>query len=147
MTSFMRPIIPVYGAFGISEDVSKLMPILLVTRNKNRCSWHCVKISCLSVRQDWAPEARRTLVVIHTAKVEVGLYHMWFCYRFAHSCHQMDVAWVIVDILTKLTYFITIHMTYPVSTLARSYKDHIVRLYEIPQEIISDMGPKFTSFI
>ena len=40
----------------------------------------------------------------------------------------MDVAWVIVDRLTKLPLFIPIRMTYPVSTLARLYRDQIVRL-------------------
>lgn len=32
-----------------SEDVSRLMPILLVVRAEERCSRHCVVISCLLI--------------------------------------------------------------------------------------------------
>ena len=57
----------------------------------------------------------------------------------------MDVVWVVVDTLMKSAHFILIRMTYPVSTLARLYRDQIVRLHGVPQEIVSDRDPKFTS--
>ena len=58
----------------------------------------------------------------------------------------MDVVWVIVDRLMKSARFIPIRMTYPVSTLARLYRDQIIRLHGVPREIVSDRDPRFTSF-
>lgn len=52
--------------------------------------------------------------------------------------------WVVVDRLTKLGYFIPIRMTYPVSILGRLYRDQIVRLYGVPQDIVLDRDPRFT---
>ena len=61
------------------------------------------------------------------------------------SRRQMDVVWVVLDRLMKSAHFIPIRMTYPVSTLARLYRDHIVRLHGIPQEIVLDRDTRFIS--
>lgn len=66
--------------------------------------------------------------------------------HLAPSRRQMDVVWVIVDKLKKSSYFITIRATYLVSTLARLYKDQIVRIHRVQQEIVLNRDPISTSF-
>ena len=44
--------------------------------------------------------------------------------------------WVVVDRLTKLTYFIAVWINYNVEQLAKMYVKEIVRLYRVPLSII-----------
>ena len=57
----------------------------------------------------------------------------------------MDAKWVFIDRLTKSVHFMPIHMIYPVSTLAKLYRDQIIRLHGVPWEIVLDRDPRFTS--
>ena len=56
-----------------------------------------------------------------------------------------DSIWVIVDRLTKSTYFLPIKTTYSVAQYAQLYIRHIVSLHRVPVSIVSDRGTQFTS--
>ena len=56
-----------------------------------------------------------------------------------------DSVWVIVDRLTKLTYFIPVRIDYSMDRLAELYVDEIMRLHSVPLSIVSDRDPRFTS--
>ena len=49
-----------------------------------------------------------------------------------------------MDRLTKLTHFLPIKKTYPLSHLAKMYIEEIVRLHGIPTSIVSNRDPRFT---
>jgi len=56
-----------------------------------------------------------------------------------------DSIWVVVDRLTKSTYFIPIKTDMSVARLAEIYIEQIVRLHGIPSSIVSNRDPRFTS--
>ena len=56
-----------------------------------------------------------------------------------------DVVWVIVDRLTKLTYFLVVRMTFTLEEFCRLYIREIVRLYGVLVSIVSDRDSRFTS--
>jgi RNase H-like domain found in reverse transcriptase/Reverse transcriptase (RNA-dependent DNA polymerase)/Retroviral aspartyl protease/Integrase zinc binding domain/Retrotransposon gag protein len=56
-----------------------------------------------------------------------------------------DSIWVIVDRLTKSAHFLPIKINYPLARLAQLYVNEIVRLHGVPESIISDRDPRFTS--
>ncbi|KAJ8764949.1 hypothetical protein K2173_010414 [Erythroxylum novogranatense] len=56
-----------------------------------------------------------------------------------------DAIWVIVDRLTKSAHFLAIKQTDSLHMLAKKYIDEIVRLHGIPDSIVSDRDPRFTS--
>ena len=56
-----------------------------------------------------------------------------------------DAIWVIIDRLTKLAHFLPIKKTYSTNKLARLYTNRIFYLYGVPESIVSDSGPTFTS--
>ena len=53
--------------------------------------------------------------------------------------------WVIVDRLTKSAHFIPIKSNRTASHLAKLYVKEIVRLHGVPNSIVSDCDPLFTS--
>ena len=55
-----------------------------------------------------------------------------------------DSIFVVVDTLTKSSYFIPMRMTYQEPDIARVFISEIVRLHGIPKKIISDRGSVFT---
>ena len=57
-----------------------------------------------------------------------------------------DVAWVIVDQLTKSVYFLAIRMTFTLEVFCRLYIREIVRLHGGPVSIVSDRDPRFTTY-
>ncbi|KAJ4957546.1 hypothetical protein NE237_024657 [Protea cynaroides] len=57
----------------------------------------------------------------------------------------VDAVWVIVDRLTKTARFIPIRPQYTLERLAKLYVDNIVRLHGVPESIVSDRDPRFTS--
>ncbi|KAJ4951656.1 hypothetical protein NE237_028488 [Protea cynaroides] len=57
----------------------------------------------------------------------------------------VDAVWVIVDHLTKTARFISIRPQYTLERLAKLYVDNIVRLNGVPESIVSDRDPRFTS--
>ena len=56
-----------------------------------------------------------------------------------------DAIWMIVNHLTRTTYFLPINMKYPLEKLATLYLDEIVRLHGVPVSIVSDRDPTFVS--
>ena len=56
-----------------------------------------------------------------------------------------DVIWVIVDRLTKSTYFLLIRWGCTLEQLAEKYIAEIIRLHGIPVSIVSDRDSRFTS--
>ncbi|KAA3460467.1 DNA/RNA polymerases superfamily protein [Gossypium australe] len=59
---------------------------------------------------------------------------------------KKDSVWVIVDRLTKSAHFIPLWVDYSLRRLAKLYVAEIVRLHGVPVSIISDRGPRFTSW-
>ncbi|KAJ4964701.1 hypothetical protein NE237_016550 [Protea cynaroides] len=57
----------------------------------------------------------------------------------------VDTVWVIVDCLTKIARFIPIRPQYTLERLAKLYVDNIVRLHGVPESIVSNRDPRFTS--
>jgi hypothetical protein len=53
--------------------------------------------------------------------------------------------WVIVDRLTKGAHFIPVRVKYSLEKLTELYIQEIVRLHEVPESIVSDRDPRFTS--
>ena len=56
-----------------------------------------------------------------------------------------DVAWVVVDRLTKSAYFLPIKISYSLNKLAELYIKEVIRLHRTPLSIVSDRDPRFTS--
>ncbi|XP_021625015.1 uncharacterized protein LOC110624208 [Manihot esculenta] len=61
------------------------------------------------------------------------------------SLRKKDAIWVIVDKLTKSTYFLPIKMDYTLEKYAELYINEILRLHGVPISIILDRDPRFTS--
>ena len=61
----------------------------------------------------------------------------------AHRQH--DSIWVIVDKITKSSYFLAVKTTDLVEDYDKLYINEIVRLHWVPLSIISDRGPQFAS--
>lgn len=61
------------------------------------------------------------------------------------SSRRHDAIMVIVDRLTKVAHFSSIKSSYIVAIVARVFLEGVVRLHGIPQWIISDSDPMFTS--
>ena len=58
---------------------------------------------------------------------------------------QYDSIMVVVDKLTKEAHFILVKTTYKTNSIAKIFMKDMLRLHELPKEIISDRDPKFTS--
>ena len=59
--------------------------------------------------------------------------------------NRYDSIFVVIDRLTKYTYFILYNKDYTVQSLAVIFVDRIIRYYGIPKSIISDRDKLFTS--
>ncbi len=70
---------------------------------------------------------------------------MDFLVGLPNTRSQHDAIWVVVDRLTKSAHFIPIKISYTLEKLAQLYLKEIVRLHRIPDQIISDRDPRFTS--
>nr|GEZ96853.1 putative nucleotidyltransferase, ribonuclease H [Tanacetum cinerariifolium] len=55
-----------------------------------------------------------------------------------------DAIWVVVDRLTKSSYFLPIQQGYSVSKLAKIFQQEIIRLHSTPTSIVSDRDLRFT---
>nr|GAT56033.1 predicted protein [Mycena chlorophos] len=58
---------------------------------------------------------------------------------------QYDYLWVVICRLTSMVHLIPVHTRMRASELARVYVREIVRLHGLPESIVSDRDPKFTS--
>ena len=70
---------------------------------------------------------------------------MDFVSAFPLTQKKHDLVWVIVDILTKSAYFLSVWLVYSMDRLAELYVREIVRLHEIPLSIVFGRDPRFTS--
>ncbi|GJS64925.1 putative reverse transcriptase domain-containing protein [Tanacetum coccineum] len=70
---------------------------------------------------------------------------MDFITKLPRSKSGNDTIWVIVDRLTKSTYFLAIREDYSTERLAKIYVDEIVARHGVPVSIISDRDGRFTS--
>jgi transposase InsO family protein len=68
---------------------------------------------------------------------------MDFIVGLPNTFQRHDCIWVIVDRLTKITYFLPVHTTYNAKKYAEIYLDQIVRLHGVPKTIVSDHGAQF----
>ncbi|GJS91066.1 putative reverse transcriptase domain-containing protein [Tanacetum coccineum] len=67
------------------------------------------------------------------------------CSKLPSSSSGYDMIWVIVDRLTKSTYFLAIHEDYKMEKFARIYIGEIVARHGVPVSIIYDRDGRFTS--
>jgi hypothetical protein len=70
---------------------------------------------------------------------------MDFILRLPKTSTREDSIWVVVDHLTKSTYFIPIMVKDPMDKFARLYVKNIVHLHGVPSAIILDRNSCFTS--
>jgi transposase InsO family protein len=56
-----------------------------------------------------------------------------------------DTIWVVVDRLTKMRHLVPCSTTIDAEGLANLFMNHIFRLHSVPDTIVSDRGPQFTS--
>ena len=54
--------------------------------------------------------------------------------------------WVVVDHFMKMAHFIPLPVSINMQELAKRFTQEIWKLHELPEEIISDHNPKFTSY-
>jgi hypothetical protein len=73
---------------------------------------------------------------------EIG---MDFIVGLPHTQAGYDSIWVIVDMLTKVSHFICIKMTYSGAKLVELYMSQRVCMHRVPRKIVSDRGSQVTS--
>ena len=73
------------------------------------------------------------------------MINMDFITGLPRSRRQHDSIWVIVNRMTKSSYFFSVKTTYSVNDYAKLYIQEVVILYGLPISIISDRGAKFTA--
>lgn len=56
-----------------------------------------------------------------------------------------EVIWVVVDRLTKYAHFIELTHPYSAMDIAKLFMEHIFKLHGMPEDIVSDRDPVFTS--
>ena len=59
--------------------------------------------------------------------------------------NQYSVIMVVVDRLTKYAHFIPISHPYSATKIANLFSQHVMKLHGLPDSIISDRDPTFTS--
>ena len=70
---------------------------------------------------------------------------MDFVTHLPRSTKGHDAVWVIVDRLTKCAHFLPINLKWSMDKLAGVYVQEVVRLHGVPESIVSDRDPRFTS--
>ena len=70
---------------------------------------------------------------------------MDFVTHLPKSTRGHDSVWVIVDRLTKCAHFLPINQKWSMDKLAETYVREVVRLHGVPESIVSDRDPRFTS--
>jgi len=70
---------------------------------------------------------------------------MDFVTHLPRSIRGHDSVWVIVDRLTKYAHFLPMNQKWSMEKLAKLYVREVVRLHGVPESIVSDWDPRFTS--
>ncbi|KAJ8753354.1 hypothetical protein K2173_019753 [Erythroxylum novogranatense] len=95
------------------------------------------------VKAEIMDEAHNTPYVMHPGSTR--MVTMDFFIGLPKTSRRHDAIWVIVDRLTKSAHFLTFKQTDSLHVLAKKYIDEIVRLHGVPDSIVSDRDPRFTS--
>ena len=70
---------------------------------------------------------------------------MDFVTHLPRSTKGHDSVWVIVDRLTKCAHFLPMNQKWSMDKLAELYVREVVRLHRVPESIVLDRDPRFTS--
>jgi len=70
---------------------------------------------------------------------------MDFVTHLPRSTKGHDSVWVIVDRLTKCAHFLPMNQKWSMDKLGELYVREVVRLHGVPESIVSDRDPRFTS--
>jgi hypothetical protein len=70
---------------------------------------------------------------------------MDFIVGLPQTSQKHDSIWVIIDRLTKVAHFLSVHTTYTAKKYAEIYLEQIIRLHGVPKTIISDRGAQFVA--
>jgi hypothetical protein len=85
------------------------------------------------------------MTILTYPNMERGRYCMDFIMGLPRTTKGYDSIWVIVDRLTKISYFLPVKTDYPVIVYAQLYIAHILSLHGVPKTIVSDHGSQFVS--
>src|SRR6266498_2328861 len=96
--------------------------------------------------QSRTSETSRIVATIASSDMEVGLIGMDFIIGLPRTQKGNNSIRVIVDRLTKVAHFIPVKTTYHGDKYADLYIQHILKLHGVPNRIVSDRGPQFTSY-
>ena len=102
---------------------------------------------CLTCQQVKASRQRPS-GLLHPLPIPVWKWDhitMDFVYDLPRTRNGHDGVWVIVDRLTKSAHFLPVWKNYKLERLAKLYVNEIVRLHGVPESIVSDRDPRFTS--
>ena len=64
-----------------------------------------------------------------------------------HTAKKHDSIFVVVDNFSKMTHFILCTKTIDASRVMKLYFDKIIKLYGIPQTIVSNIDVRFMSYL
>ena len=70
---------------------------------------------------------------------------IYFITKLPRTVEQHDSIMVVVDKLKKNAYFIPVKTTHKATNIVEIYMKEVVRLYGVPNEIVSDKDPNFNS--
>src|SRR6187551_3465250 len=137
------------SAYSIHPGSTKMYEDL-----KQRYWWYGLKrdvaahVTLCDVCQRVKAEHQRPAGLLQPLKVPEWKWeeiNMDFITGLPRTQRGFDSIWVIVDQLTKVAHFISVHTTYTSAKLAELYMSRIVCLHGVPKKIVSDRGTQFTS--